>query len=166
MAGFFKKIVMYNLSQLDLSDPKDEPIKRLYLDHKVQEDKKNVVNAKMESIKVRKNGKEVEIEVSQKANLGKAMKINSLLKKDMKDLFRELQFGDTNKKDKRSVIPDVSFKSNKKIIKEKMQRNSKNEILLKYKMIISARAVRGLLYLEALKRKIQLVKELFVYEVE
>ena len=48
------------------------------------------------------------------------MKINSILKKDMKDLFRELQFGDTNKKDKRSVIPDVSFKSNKKIIKDKM----------------------------------------------
>ena len=64
MAGFFKKIVMYNLSQLDLSDPKDEPIKRLYLEHKVQEDKKTVFNAKKESIKVRKNGKEVEVEVS------------------------------------------------------------------------------------------------------
>lgn len=47
-----------------------------------------------------------------------------------------------------------------------MKRNQKNEILLKYKMIISTRAIRGVLYLESLKNKIKLVKELFVYEME
>ena len=96
------------------------------------------------------------------------MKVNSLMKKDMKDLFRELQFGEAKgKKGKRDQIADTTgFKSNRKIIKDKMKRNTRNEILLKYKMIISARAVGGILYLEALKRKIKLVKDLFVYEIE
>jgi len=47
-----------------------------------------------------------------------------------------------------------------------MNRNEQNEVLLKLRMTLGVKGVTGLLYIEALLKKIKLVKKMLLYDIE
>jgi hypothetical protein len=50
--------------------------------------------------------------------------------------------------------------------KEKMRRNHNQDMLIKLRMVVGSRSIRGIKFLECLMKKIAIVKELFVQELE
>ena len=53
----------------------------------------------------------------------------------------------------------------KKVV-DNMNSNLQREILLKLKMTLGIKAISGILYVEALIKKIELVKQILIYDVE
>ena len=51
-------------------------------------------------------------------------------------------------------------------IKKKLKFNHMTEIVLKYKMILGCKCLRGVLFVEVLLEKIKLMKNIFMYDIE
>ena len=85
----------------------------------------------------------------------------------MDDLFRNVKIA--NKIKGGPPVPIVKKDANefgRRATREKMRKNHISDLILKLKMITGSRSIKGMLYLDAVIKKIELVKELFILDLE
>lgn len=79
-------------------------------------------------------------------------------------MFRDI-IEQQNNHDNIAIVVDSHLDARKKVI-DNMKRNQGTEVLLKLKMILGIKAIKGILYAEILLKKIQMVKNLILYDIE
>lgn len=118
---------------------------------------------KPELITVRtKDGKTKAVKIDPEMNEVHAANIRIIAdKENCLDIFRDVM---TVLADKEQ---DGHSKTNeRKFLKDKISRNSREKTIIKLNMVIKLRAINGIAYLRCLLRKIQIAKELFILEIE
>mmetsp|Transcript_14114 Transcript_14114/g.21992 ORF Transcript_14114/g.21992 Transcript_14114/m.21992 type:complete len:146 (-) Transcript_14114:533-970(-) len=107
-----------------------------------------------EEISVRKKGKETKVMIDHNKNRFSIDYImNCTNKNKCLDIFTEIRMGQKSKR-------------YKKMIRQKFTRKFKEMIYNKINLVIGLKAIRGLVFLRVLLKKIELARELFLMDIE
>lgn len=119
----------------------------------------NQTNAQLLSVK-NKEGQTKSVKIDPEMNevLTANIKIISD-KENCLDIFRDIMTVITDNQEESKV-------NERKFIKDKMMRHTREKTFNKLNMVIKMRAISGLAYLRCLQRRIQISKELFILEIE
>jgi len=151
LQGFFKTIIDQNSDKIE-----DENVLK-----KLQA-LKQTSEGKSEEITVKKFGKQQKLQINEEKNMCLMAQVNSILDKNKcEDIFVDMV--SLMNSDGRTLQPSISFT---KRTKQKFERKKRQLLVLSLKLVIGLKAVQGKFYLLALLKKITLVKELFIFDIE
>ena len=153
--GFMRSLIMYNISNLksELDDHACLIFKRVEKRAKKREQFYYII----------RNGKEIKCKVDEENQKKKIQTVNLMLKKNFNEMFDNTQ---QKKQKERDIVCDDSAIKLKKALQDQLTRNQKTMIIQKFRMILGVKSFKGILFVEILLQKYQLLKELFLFEIE
>ena len=154
--GFMLNLMMYNINHFE-SFARDGQALMAAVRGKIQAKLKE----KRETVLIKRNGKEVALQIDKEKEQKQMNRVSNLVKKDFNALFVDVEKKALDDK----IGEDTDLVLRKRALANQHY-NEREGILLKLTMILGAKCLRGILFVEALLEKIKVIKDVFLHQIE